>query len=218
MLLVPPSFELANLSRADAPRVVTEAQSAYSIPGRKAPRRRALRFGLLPSKDASVPRTANVIKPADHDVWQASGSPPLPRHRHSPPCCTSGSSTSPATSIIATASSSPRPHHRHGLHPSRALHLRHHPLPCGRQLRTAAELKSFLQASWIPTHLGTLPPRLPSPPPPPSSATATTSATCTSSLRQESFPQIPDIDAFISPDEAERFVGPAGRTRRPKGQ
>eukprot|EP00908_Phaeocystis_cordata_P010925 Transcript_21772.p1 GENE.Transcript_21772~~Transcript_21772.p1 ORF type:complete len:385 (+),score=129.14 Transcript_21772:422-1576(+) len=105
MLLVPPSFELANLSRADAPRVVTEAQSAYSIPGRKAPRRRALRFGLLPSKDASVPRTANVIKPADHDVWQ---------------------------------------------------------------LRTAAELKSFLQ---------------------------------------ESFPQIPDIDAFISPDEAERFVG-----------
>lgn len=29
-----------------------------------------LRLGLLPSRDASVPRTANIIKPAGHQIWQ----------------------------------------------------------------------------------------------------------------------------------------------------
>ena len=29
-----------------------------------------LRLGLLPSRDSSVPRTANIIKPASHQIWK----------------------------------------------------------------------------------------------------------------------------------------------------
>ena len=66
MLLVPPSFALANLTSADAPPVWTAPESAYSVPGKLG----GLRLGLLPSKDPSVPRTANVIKPPSHPIWK----------------------------------------------------------------------------------------------------------------------------------------------------
>ena len=43
MLLVPPSFALANLTSADAPPVWTAPESAYSVPGKLG----GLRLGLL---------------------------------------------------------------------------------------------------------------------------------------------------------------------------
>ena len=78
MLLVPPSFELCNLSLAigyedgqplaSAP-IVTQPQSAYTVPSLQTARRERLRLGLLPSRDPSLPRTANIIKPSDHRIW-----------------------------------------------------------------------------------------------------------------------------------------------------
>ncbi|KAL1522435.1 hypothetical protein AB1Y20_017424 [Prymnesium parvum] len=72
MLLVPPSFVLKNLSAPTASDVWTESRAAYTIPSRPASSTRRLRLGLLPCRDQSLPRTANIIKPASHDIWKCS--------------------------------------------------------------------------------------------------------------------------------------------------
>ena len=73
MLRVPPTFALRNMTKraADdaAPLVWTEPGAAYAIPSAPSRRRERLRLGLLPTRDASVPRTANVIRPRDHRIW-----------------------------------------------------------------------------------------------------------------------------------------------------
>ena len=48
----------------------TEPQSAYTVPSLSTARRRRVWLGLLPSRDPTVPRTANIIKPKDHELWQ----------------------------------------------------------------------------------------------------------------------------------------------------
>ena len=48
----------------------TKPQSAYTIPSLQTARRERIRLGLLPSRDPAVPRTANIIKPADHAIWK----------------------------------------------------------------------------------------------------------------------------------------------------
>eukprot|EP00966_Prymnesium_polylepis_P296535 6850672-Prymnesium_polylepis.1 len=75
MLLVPPAFELRNLSVAadgmpPPPPIWTEISSAYTIPSVAAAADEKLRLGLLPCRDTRVPRTANVIKRADHKIWR----------------------------------------------------------------------------------------------------------------------------------------------------
>jgi len=74
MLLVPPDFELRNLSvsspASGSMLIRTEPQSAYTVPSVKTARREKIRLGLLPSRDPSVPRTANIIKPKEHRIWQ----------------------------------------------------------------------------------------------------------------------------------------------------
>ena len=57
---------------ADPPTIWTEHQAAYTIPSKSRTRKRRLRLGLLPSRDGSAPRTANIIKPASHSVWALS--------------------------------------------------------------------------------------------------------------------------------------------------
>jgi len=73
MLSVPSSFEIRNLSSpADSSDsvILTEPQSAYSIPSIATSSRERIRLGLLPSKDPNVPRTANIIAPANHEIWK----------------------------------------------------------------------------------------------------------------------------------------------------
>lgn len=77
MLLVPPSFPILNLSSSRAqraapppPPVQTQPQSAWVLPSLLTGADDRLRLGLLPSRDASVPRTANVIKPSTHRIWR----------------------------------------------------------------------------------------------------------------------------------------------------
>jgi 2-polyprenyl-6-methoxyphenol hydroxylase-like FAD-dependent oxidoreductase len=77
MLLVPPTFPILNLSASTAqpaapppPPVQTQPQSAYVLPSFLTGGDDRIRLGLLPSRDASVPRTANVIKPSTHRVWR----------------------------------------------------------------------------------------------------------------------------------------------------
>ncbi|EFJ46001.1 hypothetical protein VOLCADRAFT_93787 [Volvox carteri f. nagariensis] len=49
-------------------RVLPNSQLA-SVAGIKAPRQRAMQLGMLPFRDPSSPRTANVIAPSDHVFW-----------------------------------------------------------------------------------------------------------------------------------------------------
>ncbi|EFJ45903.1 hypothetical protein VOLCADRAFT_31042, partial [Volvox carteri f. nagariensis] len=49
-------------------RVLPNSQFAM-IPSIKAPRQRAMQLGMLPFRDPSSPRTANVIAPSDHVFW-----------------------------------------------------------------------------------------------------------------------------------------------------
>jgi len=72
MLLVPSNFSVLNLSTSlvQPTPIQTESASAYTVPSVTMARNERLRLGLLPSRDASVPRTANVIKPASHAIWQ----------------------------------------------------------------------------------------------------------------------------------------------------
>lgn len=42
---------------------------AYAIRGRWKDRRRSLTLGLLPFKDETIPRTANIITQPDHQIW-----------------------------------------------------------------------------------------------------------------------------------------------------
>jgi kynurenine 3-monooxygenase len=102
MLQVPATFAIHNLSRgslsrgggvvrtpkSDAGRaradeselVWTESRAAYTLPGAPAPRRRRLRLGLLPSRDGTIPRTANIIRPPTHEIWKVRSAEELRRY------------------------------------------------------------------------------------------------------------------------------------------
>ena len=73
MLALPPDFGATNLS--DGAALATNHSAAYTVLGASTSRRRRVRLGLLPSRDPALPRTANVIKPADHEVWTLDGDP-----------------------------------------------------------------------------------------------------------------------------------------------
>ena len=69
MLQVPPSFDVTN--KTDGSRFTTRSRDAYTVPSRSTkPNTRRLRLGLLPSRDPELPRTANVIRPATHEIWR----------------------------------------------------------------------------------------------------------------------------------------------------
>ena len=69
MLSVPGDLRARDLS-AEGAVVATEPTGAYSITSSFTAKGERLRLGLLPCKDASVPRTANIIKPPGHRVWR----------------------------------------------------------------------------------------------------------------------------------------------------
>jgi 2-polyprenyl-6-methoxyphenol hydroxylase-like FAD-dependent oxidoreductase len=77
MLLVPPTFPILKLSSPKIqlaapppPPVQTQPQSTYVLHSMLTGANDRLRLALPPSRDASVPRTANVIKPSTHRVWR----------------------------------------------------------------------------------------------------------------------------------------------------
>ena len=69
MLQVPPSFDVTN--KTDGSSFTTRSRiDAYTVPSRSTkPNTRRLRLGLLPSRDPELPRTANIIRPANHEIW-----------------------------------------------------------------------------------------------------------------------------------------------------
>ena len=68
MLQVPPSFDVTNTT--DGSTFTTRSRDAYTVPSRSTkPNTRRLRLGLLPSRDPELPRTANIIRPANHEIW-----------------------------------------------------------------------------------------------------------------------------------------------------
>ena len=61
--------------RTDGSTIRTVSKEAYVLPSTSTARRRRLRLGLLPSRDPELPRTANVIRYADHEVWNLKTGP-----------------------------------------------------------------------------------------------------------------------------------------------
>lgn len=65
VLSLPPNFPLDAEAKERA-----VATMSYAIRGAFRERKRSLSLGLLPLKDPQVPRTANLITPPDHQLWQ----------------------------------------------------------------------------------------------------------------------------------------------------
>ena len=69
MLTVASDFGVTDLATGEKRR--TTPTSAYTLPSLSTKRRERIRLGLLPSRDPKLPRSANVIKPEGHSVWDA---------------------------------------------------------------------------------------------------------------------------------------------------
>ena len=64
VLTLPPNFPL-NLNGSEP----AECTMAYAIRGAFSEPQRSLSLGILPIADPNEPRTANIIRPPDHEIW-----------------------------------------------------------------------------------------------------------------------------------------------------
>lgn len=72
VLTLPPNFPL---DRTGVEKAVCDI--AYTIRGKSSDRKRAISLGILPIKNPNEHRTANIIRHADHQIWESKNSEQL---------------------------------------------------------------------------------------------------------------------------------------------